>query len=405
MIKETVKNLFTRNLGTKFLSLLIAVLLWVYVIGVINPKVDLEYKNINISLQGSENIKNQYGLIVTDISDPKVSIKVQGERNKLITLGTSEILAYVDLSTITRKGTFKLPVIVELPQGRGIVSQRSLTTTNITVDKAAKAEVPIKAVIKGTVVDGYTMGTPQVTPSQLTITGPESVVNRVSYATCTVTREAISAAIKTDVGFVLYDENGEQVISDWLTITPNKANIFVPVLEYKTVPVTVNLIDPTGTDDLKNNAQVVITPSVLKIRGTPTEVEKISSVVAGSINLPTITGNYTYKFPVVLPNGVSEVDGVSEIVVTVTLESAQIRAVRTDKITVLNIAAGHKVSVVTKFLDIAYIGSEETPEEVSVTIDLEEKIYTPGTYTLPVSVSLSEGNKAIGNYYITLEIK
>lgn len=405
MIKERIKNLFTKNLGTKFLSLFIALLLWVYVIGVINPKVDLEFKNIDVSLQGSENIKNQYGLIVTDITDPKISIRVQGERNKLLTLGSSEILAYVDLSTITTKGTFKLPVIVEIPQGKGIVSERSLMATNVTVDKAAKAEVPVKAVVSGNVVDGYTMGSPQVTPSQITISGPESVVIRVSYATCTVTKEAISEDIKTDVGFILYDEKDEQVVSDWLTITPEKANIYVPVLGYKTVPVTVNLVDPTGTDNLKNDAQVVISPSVLKITGTPTEVEKISSVEAGSINLSTVSGSATYKFPVLLPTGVSEVDGVTEISVTVTLKSAQIRALRADKISVLNIAEGQKVLVGTQFLDIAYIGSEDSAGNVKVILDLKEEKYTPGTYTLPVSVEMSEGNTPIGNYYITIEIK
>lgn len=158
-----------RNLGVKLLSIGVAVLLWLVVTG--DPVVDRTMR-VGLELQ-----RIPAGLELVGTVPDSVSARVRGPASRLSALAPGDLSAVVDVDGVKAgRRLFALtPAQVTAPFGVE-VSQVTPATLPLLFEPTATAVVPVRPRVEGAPVSGHSVTHVAVTPSQVRVTGPESVV-------------------------------------------------------------------------------------------------------------------------------------------------------------------------------------------------------------------------------------
>ncbi|MGN0702473.1 MAG: hypothetical protein ACI4KL_04760 [Lentihominibacter sp.] len=95
------------------ISLLVAIGVWIYVMGNVDPLVSERIDGVKVELQGEDTLK-QAGLKAT-LKDPKrVSVTIEGKRSHVNKVKKKGVEAYVDVSTCDY-GRNEGKIVIELP--------------------------------------------------------------------------------------------------------------------------------------------------------------------------------------------------------------------------------------------------------------------------------------------------
>ncbi len=155
---------FTKNPVLKIISLILAVILWLFVKSERTGEIGLV---IPVELSGLSS-----RLIVTNVTDETVNVRINGPLSQLERLVTKEIRARVDLSrSQPGPNSFEIrPENVNVPQGLKL-SQISPSSVGVELDRVADKIVHVKAVVKGKPAEGHRVVTISVDPPYVNLQG------------------------------------------------------------------------------------------------------------------------------------------------------------------------------------------------------------------------------------------
>ncbi len=164
------------HLGLKFLSIVLAVVLWSAVgdqrVVERSMRVPLEFHNLPRNLE-----------LVASPPDV-VEVRLRGASGALSRLAPGEVVAVLDL-TAARAGTRLFHLItdeVRAPYGVE-VAQVNPTTVSLTFEQSASKRVPVVPAVDGDPAEGYRVGRIKSDPEVVAIVGPASQVELVNSAT------------------------------------------------------------------------------------------------------------------------------------------------------------------------------------------------------------------------------
>ena len=98
-----------------FVSLLIAIGLWMFVMGNVDPKMDERVSGIQVEMVGTDSLEAK-GLTATLNSPKIVSVVIEGKRSQVRKTVDKGIKAYIDVSTC-EYGKNEADIHVKLPEG------------------------------------------------------------------------------------------------------------------------------------------------------------------------------------------------------------------------------------------------------------------------------------------------
>ncbi|MCX6636212.1 MAG: CdaR family protein [Acidobacteria bacterium] len=163
----------TRNLGWKFLSLALAILLWYAIVGepelATSVSAPIEYKNLPADLEMS-----------SDVLD-RVHLEVRGPSSQLHTTDLGNMSVVLDLESVHRPGerTFTIQQWnVNLPSGV-ILSRAVPAQVRVRFENRVSRKVPVRVRYSAQPPAGYRIAGQQVEPSTVRVIGPESRVNHI----------------------------------------------------------------------------------------------------------------------------------------------------------------------------------------------------------------------------------
>ena len=140
---EKLKGMFTKNLGIKISAVVFALLLWAYVLVVLNPVRTKLIDKVPISLEGYNDLLSR-NLILVEQDLGQASVSVEAAITSHASLDASRINCRASLSTITGPGTYKLTVSATTQGNLGTVSKVSPSIVEVEVDKLIKKDIPVK---------------------------------------------------------------------------------------------------------------------------------------------------------------------------------------------------------------------------------------------------------------------
>ncbi len=328
-VGEEVMN---RNLPLKLLCILIAFVLWLYVIGEENPLINYGYSNVPIQLNNEEYL-DKSGLVLEDLSKTEVNVKVKARRNDILKLDSSKIKVSIDLRSIKGAGYSKLPVEVDgLPSNIELISVNpSLVTVN--VDKVVSRRFDVELSESGKPKDGFTLRDYKLNPSRVLVRGPEKLMNTVDKAVIDVNTNNLDKDMDGRFKVNLLDPSGKPVSG--LAVKPRKLYASFNVSSAKSVPVKlVTRGTPAAGYKLYNED---VLPASVKIMGDKEVLESIDEIRTQPLNLSGLTSGISYNVKLDIPRGVTVKDDQNEVKVNIAVDKTDQltdKELNVDKLTV-----------------------------------------------------------------------
>ena len=97
------------------ISLLVAIALWMFVMGNVDPSVSERVSEVKVEMQGTDTLKDN-GLTATLVKPKIVSVTIEGKRSQVKKTKDKGIKAYIDVSTCDY-GKNEAEIHVRLPEG------------------------------------------------------------------------------------------------------------------------------------------------------------------------------------------------------------------------------------------------------------------------------------------------
>lgn len=399
------------------LSVLLAIILWMYVSVSVNPDDSRTIRNLPVTLNGLDVLESR-GLMVTTGTDQKVTVSVNGKRDALQALAASSSTAITitaDLSSIDAPGQYTRDVQVSFSVS-GITNGNSIVLTDrypqnltFTVAREAKRTIPVRGSLSGSIAEGYQAGEFTFSPSQIEVRGEESIVNQIEYALVSLNEQNLTETYDGELPYTFVSFTGGSIDASRVETDVALIRTVLPVVQLKEVPLTVKLTAGGGATE--DNAEVTITPETVVVSGAPADLEPLKEISLGNIDLGKVLGSDTMTFPINLSSELTNVSEVAEATVKITLRDLTTLAVETDNIEVIHVPLGYTVEAVTQTKQIQVRGSAEAVETVTdsqlrVVADLSGATVATGTQTVPVKVYLDGRSDVgvVGEYTIVISV-
>jgi len=226
-------RVLTNNIWLKLLALVLAFVLWVLVAQINNPVRTLTFNNVKVIPIGTD-VLDAEGKVYQVLDNSDVAkVTVRAPESVISSITAADITAVADLSQIGEDGT--VPIVYSLDRAESIVADHDVLS--VSVENRITKYVNITWQTVGTVGEGCVQGKVNLERNRIEVTGPESAVNRVSYAQVTIDLDDAVKTISADMEIILYDAKGIRVESDMIVKQTDYVTTTVTVLSTKTVPV------------------------------------------------------------------------------------------------------------------------------------------------------------------------
>ena len=268
----------------RFMCVLIACCLWLYVMSEQNPIVEKEFAVPLVSRNLTES------MIVFNVPE-KVSVRVRGTRTALANMPESDIFAFVNLSKLS-VGTHT--VLINARFARGDVVQVTPPAVNLFIDVKKDKIVPVTAEIIGSPNKDFAVEEHRLTPSEVKIQGAATRL------------EAL------DKIFVPVDVGGR---SEDFTVTQKPLAVAKDGMDMQDVTV-----DPA---EVIVHTSSTVNPFKVTVSGLPSVIDNLKELELEPVQLDSITKNTTVPVKIILPDGVRADRQTVDIDLTVENTSAE----------------------------------------------------------------------------------
>lgn len=213
-------NLFgrlTNNLWLKLLSLALALVLTTYVIQFVDPMFS---KQVFLPLELRQ-LEETLVLVEPTPLPAGVQVKVSGKYSQVRSL-PGRNSAYLDCNGIVEPGTYVLPV--QFPDLADVqIARQELTQIPLRFEALGVVTLPIEVDRRGEVDPNYDVGEEHLSQSHVEISGPRSLVDRVSVVQIEPNVEGTQDDIRGQMlPLQLYDANDFQLRNTLLTLRPGQ---------------------------------------------------------------------------------------------------------------------------------------------------------------------------------------
>ncbi len=419
----SLRGLFYNNTFVLLFSLVCSVLAWFFVTTADTTSQSTRtIADVPVEIELSDEAVSDR-LKVFSLTHDTADVTVTGSSlviNKLTNSDLRVIGTYwPDSTKVSSTGLRKETVELKAQKAGGELMDYNITAISpeeitIEVDRVLEITLPIETEISFTSESGYSAGEPILSDTSLTISGPESAVNRISRVVATYEFDApLNNEQRFSAGLKLYDQDGMEIKdseSQHISLNIDRVEVVIPVLIKKTVQLAANVINaPQGFADNR----VHITPGTIDIAGTEEDLAGIETItLSEAIDFSEVTAsNFTFERAIPIPAGIRNLSTVEVAEVEIDLAGFKAASIQTPNIKVSNAPAGMNVEVITRMLTISIMGSEAqigklTGENIYCTLDMTGRGDLMGDVELPVSVMISGADScwAVGKYTVNVTI-
>lgn len=285
----------------RIISVVLAVVLWAYVIGEVNPTVKKTIFDVPVELTNTETLAER-GLALQGDEEYFASVVVEGTRAELNELKAADIHVTADMYGYT-EGENHVSLDVTLPDG---ISLDELKTPEITValETLASKSLPVTVVFAGEPGENMEPSYSYTVPSDVEVKGAESVVDRVAEVRVQLDVKNLSETweIFSEVP-TAWSKDGKLIKN--VTISAQSVEVEAIMFHTKQVPLELKV---TGTPDKKYGSAEVTIPKEITIKGTAASLERVTSINAESVDISDVKKSKTVAVTPYLPQGIKLAD-------------------------------------------------------------------------------------------------
>lgn len=369
-----------RFLGFKICAVLMAILVWIYVMDTQNPMTEESY-TVPVEVR---DLSPQ--LAIPD-TKRQVTIRVQGSSSVMGELSSRDISAYCDFSNVS-EGEATLPVELVLPEGVTLVNLMP-ESMSFELNTVVSRSFPVETHINGDAAASYRLLDPVLAPAMVNLSGSEEYLDQVASVFVSADVEGLTENYSRNLAVEVLDHNGNN-ISAWFTCAPVSVDVMIPVVyeqPEKSIAISPSYV---GTPALGYRiSRVVVEPATVRAFGALDVLNNLYYVETETVDVNDL--KKTTSFTVDLKHGNNVSLSTDRVTVVVQIEPEATVSVKKELVYYENLAEGLVCTLPNIELEMTLSGvdadiSNLDTNEVVPYVDLGQ-ISGPGSYTLLVQVN------------------
>ena len=226
----------SNNLGYKLLSLLLAILLWNYVIAT-NSSItrDKTIFNLTGTVSGLSTLSENKLALSESPEDALsgITVTVEAPQADYSRVSSDNVQVALDLSSVRAAGTQEVPLRATSSYGR--VRSISPATLTLTFENLDSRNVAVNSVIEGQ-TEGYWYNVSRSNPSMLTISGAASVVQSITSALVVVDVSGMTDSTITAQPYMLLDAAGREISQAMLNCSTSSISVSLEAWPCRDIP-------------------------------------------------------------------------------------------------------------------------------------------------------------------------
>lgn len=407
--KFHLDSLWQNNTFFKVISVVIACIIWVVV--AMNMKTDIprEIKEVPVTMDNQTSFITRMGLTIIGDESLFVDVTIEGQRLVVGSIRPEDIAVSVDLSSVNGAGNFSLPLVAENVSGKDFaISSISPSTVNLKFDRMVTKKFNVDVKMEGLVVpeEGYLMEEAVVSPTQVSVTGPDTDIAKIAKCVVSVDHEGSltkTTAFTSDI--VLLDKDGNKIETSGLTMDVKQAEVTVPILKTVDLPVKVEFLNAPTNLDLEE-LEYAVSNETVTVAGPVDEIDKYSEIILGYIDFKALDLESNFTFDVELPENFINVAHTETVTVTFDWTDMVAKEFTVTNLSLVNVPSDYDARLLTdrvtkvKIIGPAQVLETMTADDLVGQIDLSKRSVETGQFKTAVTISAPSKNLvwAVGDY-------
>lgn len=360
-------NKLKYNSKIKIISLLSAMVLWMYVMAIVDPEETKLFENIPVTIT-NKNELNERDLVIYPEQDLTTNIYVTGKLSNLKKVTKDDINVYGQINN-PLEGNNEIYLKVSTSQRVNYDFKNPVMI--VTLEKIISEDKSIKVDITGSGKNNVDNIMLQDNIDKVSVSGPRSLVNKVKRVVGTVKVNGELNDFSQSIKLEPVDANGKVV--EGIELEKDSVNVNITLLTQKTVPITLKL-----SDNSESGVNYTMSQNTVTIKGKKDIVDSINDIETQPVKLSEILPGTSKDIYLQVPSGItietkyitikknSEENAVAEY--TYTAENIEIRN-NTENIDKSKIKFPNSINV-----SIEYLQSEGSinKDDIKLYIDLNE---------------------------------
>ncbi len=324
---------------------------------------------------------------LTAVLDDEVTVRVTvvGARSVVSRLGADDFSVSVPVTGVTTTGETVLPVVAaqavhnENYQITGVEP----STVSVRFDHRITADWQLEVQANEVqAADGYIRQAPYTSVTSVSITGPQSELEKIDRLVATPDSSSASPrteALVTAAKLTAYDTEGNALSDAHWTYSDTEITLTVPIYRRKTVPLTFSFSNtPNGlsSDDLLKTIPYTMSVTEIELALPPETADAVTSINLGQIDCSTLDpANYTYTMKLRLPSGYVNIQNLQQVTVTFDMSNFSSSRFTVTDLRILNTNSEWNASLASGVLeDVKVVGradliSELQSDDITIGVD------------------------------------
>ena len=389
----------SHNLGWKIVSIATALLLWSYIISADSTITQLKMlANVDVTTSGLTVLQSRDLALLTDPTQfDDVHVRVETSQSNYSRVTNDTVHVELDLSQVTKAGVQDIELVGVTTYGR--VVQITPSSVEVVIESLDSRYVPVNVEFVGNVSDSYWYNISRVNPTQVTVSGPSSIVRTIVSARAQIDVTDMTSSYVRSAQLTLLDDQGVEVSNSLArpSITVGMINIDI----YPKIQLSVDTsIDTSTTGALPEGYQITdidVQPETITLAAEPSLLNGLEALSFEPVNVTGRTSSFT---TVAAINKLKDIRYISSEQVNITVYIDEIDTAVTlpgVPLTARGVQAGRTVSFSSEAVSIRASGAYSivnglSADAVQAYVDVSG--LTPGEYTLPVTL-LCDGHSEL----------
>ena len=276
-MRKFIIDLLTKDIGGKFISLALAIIIWMVVVAIDDPMVTRTYSQIQVELVNTEAVTAKKQVYEVVNGTDYVNVTVTAQRSVIDALSRDNFKATADFSEMSGNEIdidVKATRFADRIEEIGIKGQDKL---QLMVQDIVDKQFTISGECTGTAMDGYMAGGVTVNDNVVKVKGPENEIEKIARAVVYVDISNITSNISTTEDIRLVDDHGNQIRSDFITLNKSEAAVEVEMWKMSSIPIGF-AYSGTAAEGYGVNGDESVSPAFVTVAGAIDTIDSIRSI-------------------------------------------------------------------------------------------------------------------------------
>ena len=382
-----VERMLNNKKFNVLLAFLIAIALWLYVVGDVNPVIKVTVRDVPITYINQEKLA-QDDRVLLKSSDDNVDINISGPRATVTRVSKGDFQVIADVEGL-KLGDNTIRIDAKGPDSAKIESL-SIDKITVTIDEKVTETKDVKVHFAGEVGEDKEPHAVELSSESVTVSGAKTLIQKVEHVDATIDVKTLGEELKTiNAHLVAVDKNGKEVTP--VDIDKKQISVAAVMLGKKTVSLEV----PVLNSDDETYEKDVTFPKTVVVTGKESDLSNISSLSCKAVDLKNITENTTIKLEPVLPQGISVSEDVGDLLLNVKVKNLKnvIYNIDSGDIVMKNIGDGLQAEVQTENISLDIFAKEADIKNIAesdVTVSCDLSRLKAGTHNVKISIECSK---------------